>query len=51
MKELNKNLMEKCGIYIITNIKNGHRYIGSAKNLYERLKHHEWDLNKGSHPN
>ena len=51
MRELNKNLIEKCGIYIITNIKNGHRYIGSAKDLYERLKHHKWDLNKGSHPN
>lgn len=51
MEDLNKNLKEKCGVYIITNIKNGHRYIGSAKNLYERLKHHKWDLQSNSHTN
>lgn len=51
MRNLNKNLSGKCGIYIITNVYNGKRYIGSTKDLYERLKHHKWDLNQNSHPN
>lgn len=51
MKELNKNLIGNCGIYIITNVKNGHRYIGSSKDLYERLKHHKWELESNIHPN
>lgn len=51
MREFNKNLIEKCGIYIITNIINGHRYIGSAKNLYKRLYDHKWELNKNKHTN
>ena len=46
MKELNKNLNEKCGIYIITNVVNGKRYIGSAKNLKVRLYDHIRELDK-----
>ena len=51
MKEINKVLNEKCGIYIITNLTNGKRYIGSAKNLRKRLYDHVWDLDKKIHPN
>jgi len=51
MREINKELNEKCGIYIITNLVNGNRYIGSAKNLGKRLYDHVWDLDKNVHPN
>lgn len=51
MKEINKNLKEKCGIYIITNIYNGKRYIGSSNNLEERLKKHFKCLREGTHVN
>ena len=51
MREINKNLNEKCGIYIIINLINGKRYIGSAKNLRKRLYDHVWDLDKNNHPN
>lgn len=51
MKQINNNLAEKCGVYIITNIVNGKRYIGSSKNLKERLIRHKWELDKGIHVN
>ena len=40
MKEININLKNKSGIYIITNLLNGNRYIGSSNNIYDRLKYH-----------
>lgn len=51
MRQINENLKEKCGIYIITNINNGKRYIGSSKNLYNRLRDHLWDLKSDRHIN
>jgi group I intron endonuclease len=51
MNTINKNLNKKCGIYLIINLINGKRYIGSSKDLYERLYHHVWSLNRGSHEN
>ena len=51
MKEIGKFLMKKCGIYIITNLQNGKRYIGSSKNLYERLYKHFYDLENNKHSN
>ena len=40
MKKINKNLKNKCGVYIITNLKNGKRYVGSSINIYDRLQSH-----------
>ena len=30
MKQINKNLKQKCGVYIITNLVNSKKYIGSS---------------------
>lgn len=43
--------MNDCGVYSITNIKNGKVYIGSSKNLKDRLWHHKYDLRLNKHPN
>jgi group I intron endonuclease len=51
MKQINDNLKETCGVYIITNIVNGKRYIGSSKNIFNRLRDHIWDLNSNRHIN
>ncbi len=51
MKNINNNLIKKCGIYIITNVDNGKRYIGSSKNLGNRLHDHVYHLDKNKHPN
>lgn len=51
MKQFNKNLAGECGVYIITNLVNGKRYIGSSRNLKERLIRHKWELDKGIHVN
>lgn len=51
MKDINIKLQNKIGIYIITNIENGKRYIGSSINLYDRLHNHVWDLDKNRHCN
>lgn len=47
--EINKILNGKVGIYIITNITSGNRYIGSSKDLGYRLRRHFWDLSKNQH--
>ena len=51
MRELNLKLKNKSGIYIITNIVNGNRYIGSSNDLYERLYNHLRDLKNNNHHN
>lgn len=51
MININQNLKNRCGIYIIFNTKNGKKYIGSSNNLYVRLKNHIWHLRKGNHIN
>lgn len=37
---INKNLREKCGIYLLFNTINGKRYVGSSINIYNRLHEH-----------
>lgn len=44
MQKIDENLRFKCGIYIIINLKNGKRYIGSSVNLYNRLYEHKYNL-------
>lgn len=39
------------GVYVIRNIVNGHRYIGSTKNLVKRWRQHQSDLNRKVHFN
>lgn len=39
------------GIYAITNIVNGKRYIGSSNDLDDRCQHHFAKLRRGIHPN
>ena len=41
----------RCGVYKITNLANGHKYIGSAKNVISRMTDHKRDLRKGVHAN
>jgi len=40
-----------CGIYKITNIKNGKFYIGSSENVEERWSGHKSELKRGKHVN
>ena len=44
MNKIESKLMEKCGIYIIVNLQNGKRYIGSSINIYNRLHEHVHNL-------
>jgi group I intron endonuclease len=39
------------GIYAITNLVNGKRYIGSSFNVEKRIGTHLWFLSRGRHPN
>ena len=39
------------GIYAITNLSNGHRYIGSSIDIYRRWGQHRRQLRKGTHSN
>ena len=51
MNKIEVELKGKCGIYIITNIFNGNRYIGSSLNLYDRLHSHLSLLTNDKHTN
>lgn len=44
-------MMGKCGVYSITNIKNGKVYIGSSKNIKERWWQHKYELKLNKHSN
>lgn len=43
--------LHKSGIYCIINIKNNKKYIGSSKNIYQRLSSHRSYLRSNSHGN
>lgn len=49
MRKIESKLRKQCGIYIIINLVNGKRYIGSSNDLYNRLHEHFHNLknNKG----
>lgn len=44
MKQITTNLRNKCGVYMLINLSNGKRYIGSSCNLYNRLHEHLYNL-------
>ena len=43
--------MANSGVYLITNNKNNHKYVGSAVNLYRRIKRHSSQLQAQTHYN
>jgi group I intron endonuclease len=51
MQKVTKELKEKSGIYCILNIVNNKIYIGSSKNLQERLTNHKIMLKNNKHYN
>lgn len=50
MKQISKSL-KRCGIYMIINILNGNRYIGSSKDIQQRLQTHRSNLRHNHHHN
>ena len=44
--KINKNDRCKCGIYKIVNMINQKVYVGKAKNIYNRMINHKYQLNK-----
>lgn len=48
---IDKCLKNKIGVYKIYNIKNGKFYIGSSRNIYNRLREHIGTLRKNKHDN
>ncbi len=44
MQKINEKLRFKCGIYEFFNLENGKRYVGSSKNLYNRIHEHYHNL-------
>src|SRR5579885_3833381 len=43
------NLPQRAGIYLITNLTNGHLYVGSAVDMRKRQREHLWGLHHGVH--
>lgn len=50
MQKVNKHC-KKSGIYCILNLLNQKKYIGSSKNIYDRLVNHKMMLNNNKHHN
>ena len=50
MKPIKTNL-KRCGIYILTNLISGNRYIGNSKNIQQRLQTHRSYLRHNYHIN
>lgn len=44
MQKIDKKLRFKCGIYEFFNLENGKRYVGSSKDIYNRLHEHYYNL-------
>lgn len=51
MDKVTKELWQKSGIYCIVNTDNQRKYVGSSKNLYQRLQKHRAYLRKNMHEN
>lgn len=49
--KISGNYQKKCGIYCLGNTTNGHKYVGSSNNIYDRLMFHRHDLRRGIHQN
>lgn len=45
MNKIQFKLKGKCGIYMLVNLENGKRYVGSSTNIYNRLHEHIHNLN------
>ena len=43
------HIPQTAGIYAIVNATNGHRYVGQARNMNERVRTHVRALDKGTH--
>lgn len=43
--KVNKNDLNKCGIYCIRNTINQKVYVGKSKNIYQRIIQHTYGLN------
>lgn len=51
MDRITKKLWKKSGIYCIVNTDNQKKYVGSSKNIYQRLQKHRAYLRKNMHEN
>lgn len=51
MDKVTKELWKKSGIYCIVNTGNQKKYVGSSKNIYQRLQKHRAYLRKNMHEN
>jgi group I intron endonuclease len=51
MEQVTKELQQKSGIYCLINTNNQKKYVGSSKNIYQRLQKHRAYLRKNIHEN
>lgn len=47
--ESKRAILNRSGVYVITNTVNGKQYVGSAVNLGKRLSYHRWELRNARH--